>query len=415
MEELVIKSGLIYLFSLIGVFLLFRKMLYSIFDPAIWIIPLFSSLITFSFYTDLFGYIVGSVLVFWLGMFVVNKNKVKRRFTSTEQTNILTLEVFTEFVFIVYALSCIYVFKTSGIPLLSDNPTESKVAVFEGMGILKRISFIGSLLPINLSLLICCATNKKKYIVLLVIYTIIKLLLGSKSSVIGLIFPIFYFITQKNLNSKPIDLRQYRKYIGAIIAVAVAIFVVIVSKEAVIEDTNPLYSMGFRLMEFGDVMLYYPLENVRALFTDYNFLRFIPDELNGILGMLRLAPYNEPLGFIMAQEAAGKFLDTLLGPNIPLPIKGHIYGGAFGGLVYSFIVGVIFAQVRDYFFSMKIRDLYYYSIIAFIFFNLMGLIRQSEAFISLVFDYFFYTMPILFISQIMVRRYAKRRFIKNIH
>lgn len=409
MEELVIKYGCIYLVSLACIFVLFRKMLYSVLDPAIWLIPLFSSLIALSYYTNLFSYLVCSILAFWMGMYVINGNRVTRNFEPARISNLLTLKVFTEIVFGVYILACLYIFKKSGIPLLSDNPTESKIAVFEGVGIIRRITMIGGLLPINLTLLIFASTNKKRYILLLVIYSFVKLLLGSKSSVIGLVFPLLYFITQKNLSPKAIPFSQYRKYLYAIFAVSIAIFVVIVSKEAELEGSSLIFSMGFRLMEFGDVMLFYQDDSVQAVFAGYDFMRFIPDELNNILGMFRLAPYNDPLGFVMAQEAAGKFLDTIVGPNIPLPIKGHIYGGVFGGIAYSFIIGIVFAKIRKFFFTMQIRDIFFYSIIAFVFFNLMGIIRQSEAFISLIFDYFFYTFPILFVSQLLIRFYGPAR------
>ena len=398
--------------------LLFRKMLYSIFDPAIWCVPLFASLICLSWFSDLKIYIIISIIAFWFGMFCINKGKIHRNMKSFHKTGILTLEIFTKLVFIIYIFSCLYVFSKNGIPLLSENPTESKIGVFEEMGILRRISFIGGIIPINLCILIFSTKKNRTYIILLLAYLSVKLLLGAKSSIIGLIFPLYYFMTQSNLNrydvkTQIIKISKYKKYISGTLLLSIIIFVIIANKESKIEGEDPLVSIGFRLMEFGDVMLFYNLDNVQSVFTDYNLFRLIPDELNGILGMLRLSSYNEPLGFIMAQEAAGQYLDTIVGPNIPFPIKGHIYCGFVGGIIYSYVIGIIFAKIRRYFFCYRIRNLYTYSIIAFIFFNLMGLIRQSEAFISLIFDYFFYTIPLLLISQILVKYYSRSNYISQ--
>lgn len=388
---------------------MFRKMLYSLLDPAIWLIPMLASTLTFSYDTNLFLYSSLSIIFLWLGFYSVNGNPTRRNFAPVKVTNILTLKIYTYIICILYLVSNSYIFISKGIPLLSDVPTEDKISVFEGNGLLRRISFLGNIIPINLILLICISKrNNKTNICLLIIYSIFKLLLGSKGSIVGLIFPLYYFITQKNLFKIHLNFKKYTKYFIVIGLIALSAIFSIVSRESEAEGGNIWYSLGFRLMEFGDVMLYYSSNVVQDAFNNKNILNFVPDELNGILGMLRLTPYNEPLGFLMVKAFNRMNFDTVTGPNTLFLVKGHIYFGFIGGLLYSYCCGFLFTKLRQYFFQMQIRDIFWYSMVAYAFFNCMGLLRESSGFISNLFDYCFYTFPILFISEIISRLYGKK-------
>lgn len=409
MEEIVLNIGIAYIVILIIIWVLFKRMLYSILDPAIWIVPLFSSLLALSYDKALFPYMLFSVLSFWSGMYLVNHNKITRNFNPIKTCGIEILKVFTCLVFILYTWACLITFIKGGIPLFSSNPSEAKLAVFEGIGIVRRLTFLGGILPINLAILLFSSPKNKGYIIMLGIYCLIKLLLGAKSSIVGLIFPIFYFMTQKNLIKINFNLKKYKKNLVYIGLVAVLLFVVIVSKESAGEGESLIYSIGFRLMEFGDVMLLYSYDYVQDAFprSEYSFWTFFSEEFSGILGMLRLADYKEPLGYIMVKAVMGKELDVMTGPNTPAPIRGHIYFGFLGGIMYSFIVGYIFAKIRKYFFTYKINNLFHYSVIGFIFFNLMTLVRDSPAFFSLLFDYVFYTFPLYILTLLIIRIYGR--------
>lgn len=409
MEEIVLKAGIVYIITLLITWILFRRMLYSILDPAIWIIPLFSSLLALSYGKTLFPYMLLSVLSFWSGMYLVNHKKITRNFDPIKPCGVEFLKVFTYLVFILYTGACIITFIKGGIPLFSSNPSEAKLSVFEGIGIIRRLTFLGGILPVNLAILLFSSKNKNRYVVLLGIYCFVKLLLGAKSSIIGLIFPMFYFMTQKNIIKIKFNFKAYKKNLIYIGIVSILLFVGIVSKEAAGEGESLIISIGFRLMEFGDVMLLYSSDVVQDAFPSsiYNFWTYFTEDFSGILGMLRLVDYREPLGYIMVKAMMGRELDVMTGPNTPAPIRGHIYFGFWGGILYSFIIGYVFARIRKWFFTYKINNLFYYSIIGFIFFNLMTLVRDSPAFFSLLFDYTFYTFPLYILTLLVIRIYGK--------
>lgn len=300
-------------------------------------------------------------------------------------------------------------FSKSGIPLFSDNPSESKISIYDGMGILRRFSFIGSIIPINLLILIFVSKKKKSCILLLVLFCLLKIFQGSKSSLLGIIFPLYYLSTQVNLlPQNHISLKKGKKMIFLLGIIVLLILGYIVSKESEMEGEDFIYSLGFRLMEFGDAALYYKIDYVRSYFDDFNFLDYICDELNGILGMLRIVPYKYPLGFMMVEQYLGYTPDTVVGPNGIFIIKGHIYFGYVGGILYSFICGLIFAKIRKYYFQMRIIDIFWYALMTTIFFSLNGFLRESASFYSLLFDVFFYTMPFLFISQCLTKYYGRK-------
>ncbi len=409
MEEAVLKYGIIYLVSLLCLYICFKRFLYSIIDPLVQILLLFASLIAFASDHPLVFYIVFCIIAFWVGMYMVfPKSKIERNFSNIQITNVLNLKLYTYFLVFLYVGSILYVFAKSGIPLFSDNPTEAKISTFEGMGILRRISFIGTIIPINLIILMIISKKKRLFIFLLALFCILKIFQGSKSSLIGVILPLYYLFTQKNLMSlNSFKIRNRKTLYFLLGGIILGVLGYIVSKEAVLEGSTFIYSLGFRLMEFGDIALYYKDDSVQEYFQNYSALDYIGDELNGILGMLRIVPYKYPLGFLMVEQFNAYTPDVVVGPNGIFLIKGHIYFGYLGGIVYSMLCGYIFARIRKYYFSMEIKDIFWYALMTTVFFSLAGFLRESGQFYSLLFDIAFFTFPILFISQCLSKFYGR--------
>lgn len=411
MEALVLKYGLIYVLSVLLLYFCFKRFIYSLFDPLAQIILLLASMIALSSDHWLLWYVILCILAFWLGLFFVFPHKKLRIANTVYIENVLTLKLYTYFLYIVYSLSLIFVIYKSGIPLFDDNPTHSKISAFDNMGILRRISFIGNIIPINLILLYMVSKHKcKHYLFLLFLFCVLKILQGSKSSFLGIMLVSYYIFYISPLQRfKQISLRAKKNVMWSGVAIIAIILFFIVSKESETEGGSFFYSLGFRLMEFGDVMLYYKVDNVRAVFDDYNIFTYLYDEFNGVLGMLRLCPYKFPLGYMMVNEFRGYESDVITGPNGIFMIKGNIYFGYIGGIIYSFICGYVFALFRKYFFSMYIKDIFWYSLMLFIFFSLSGFLRESGQFYSLLFDWAFYTFPFLFIIQCLIKKYGKYR------
>ncbi|MFV8341082.1 hypothetical protein [Flavobacterium sp. XS2P39] len=189
-------------------------------------------------------------------------------------------------------------------------------------------------------------------------------------------------------------------------------------KESEIEGQDPIFSIGFRLMEFGDVMLYYKTQVVRDHFVNLNFVDFILNEFNGILGMLRLTSYSEPLGYQMVKafwNTSSLFDDVVLGPNTVFFVKGHVFFGYIGGIVYSFLMGLLSAHFRKKIIEIKIKNIFMYAIAVYVFFQIPGFLKEFSQSVSTVFDFVFYLGPIILFSLILKEIFKKVDNIENVN
>lgn len=408
MAEIIELYGLSYILFLVILFLLFKRFLYSLLDPHVFVIQLFAASLAFSVDSSIIYYLLASIIAFWCGMMIVSPT-VKRSCASVQFDKIVDiplLKTYSVLLFVIYVFANIILYRTSPIPLFTDIPTESKAAISSsGMGWIKRIIYISSFLPVCFSLLIVFSSKKKIYIVLLVLYILISVLLGAKSSFIHIIFLFSFLYTQKNFSECGNEtIFQWVKRLFPYMLILVGfIFLFIVLKESENEGGNSLLSVGYRLMAAGDVMLYYKFDWIRDSFLHYNFFDFISNELNGITGMLRITSYNEPIGYLLVKEYLGDDLDTILGPNAPFFIKGHIYWGNLGGILFSLFIGYIYAWIRKKIFLMKVSNLFVYAVWLNIFFLLINFLKESGMFLSRMFDFFLLSLPLIFISNLIVK------------
>jgi oligosaccharide repeat unit polymerase len=420
MEEAVLQFGLYYVFFSVILFLLFRKYILSVFDPFVFIILMMSSSLCLTVDSSFFLYVLLAVLFFFFGFRLVGVPK--RNFVKIDEfIDTKLLEIFTILFFILYVIVSVIMFKSSGIPLLSENPTEAKISMFvEGTGWIRRIIFLSGFLPICISLLLIVSKKKIFYSFMFFLYLLISVMHGSKGGLIGTIAIFWYLYQQNNLWS---DSTMYvknfiRSKIKYFLVITVLLFLSIVMKESEIEGQDPIFSIGFRLMEFGDVMLYYKTQVVRDYFVNFNFVDFILYEFNGILGMLRLTPYYEPLGYQMVKafwNTSSLFDDVVLGPNTVFFVKGHVFFGYIGGIVYSFLMGVLSAHFRKKIIEIKIKNIFMYAIAVYVFFQIPGFLKEFSQSVSTVFDFVFYLGPIILFSLILKEGLKKVDNIKNVN
>ncbi|MGX5820039.1 hypothetical protein ACWKWU_17715 [Chitinophaga lutea] len=410
MEELVVSYGLAYIGVAAVLFLLFRRFMFAVFDPMIFIILMLASCIALSIDSSILSYVLGAVFCFWLGM--MTAGKPRRNFTPIyEFTNIPALEVFINAFFFVYIFVNFMLYKDAGIPLFSDNASESKVAIFtEGTGWIRRIIFFSNILPIGLFLLIIVSRKKLYYTLMLFVYLSISVLLGSKGGLLGILFIAWFYYSQTNLwNRGNLRIRKMIKSNAKyLILISLGIFGAIVAKEAVLEGDHFVYSIGFRLMEFGDAMLYYKVDAVRDYFKDYGLADFIQFELNGILGMLRIVPYTEPIGYQMVKAYWGEAGEVITGPNGLFLVRGHIFFGYVGGLIYSYLIGFGYAFARKAILGIRIKDVFIYALAVFTLFNMDGMVREFSQFVSTYFDFLVYNSPLLLLVAVVYVGMHKR-------
>lgn len=418
MAEIIELYGLSYIFFLVILFLLFKRFLYSLLDPHIFVIQLFAASLAFSVDSSIIYYLLTAIAAFWCGMMMVLPT-VKHLSTPVQLDKIVDLPLLRTYsilLFVIYVFANFILYRTSPIPLFADTPTESKAAISSsGMGWIKRIIYISSFLPVCFSLLILFSSKKKIYIVLLVLYMLISVLLGAKSSFIHIIFLFSFLYTRKSFSEcgNEAIFSWIRRLFPYMLILVIFVFLFIVLKESESEGGDSLLSVGYRLMAAGDVMLYYKFDWIRNGFLHYNVFDFISDELNGITGMFRLTSYNEPIGYLLVKEYLGDDLDTILGPNAPFFIKGHIYFGGVGGIFFSFFTGYIYAWIRKKVFLMRVSNLFVYAVWLNIFFLLINYLKESGMFLSRMFDFFLLSLPLIFISNLIIKYKRKTNETKS--
>jgi hypothetical protein len=243
---------------------------------------------------------------------------------------------------------------------------------------------------------------------------------GSKGGIIGAIAIFWYLYQQNNIwSDSTIFIKKFiRSKIKYFLVITLVLFLSIVMKESEIEGQDLIFSIGFRLMEFGDIMLYYKTQLVRDYFVNFNLVEFILYEFNGILGMLRLTPYYEPLGYQMVKaywSSSSLFDDVVLGPNTVFFVKGHVFFGYVGGILYSFVMGVFSAYFRKRIIEIKIKNIFIYAIAVYVFFQIPGFLKEFSQALSTTFDFVFYLGPIILFSLIFKEVLEKVDNVKNVN
>jgi hypothetical protein len=406
MEEIVLNFAFYYVFFSLVLIYLFRKYILSVFDPFVFIILMMSSSLCLTVDSSFFFYVLLSVLFFFFGFKLIDFPV--RNFSNVDEfVDIKLLEIFTILFFVIYVIVSVLMFKSSGIPLLADNPTESKISMFsEGTGWIRRLIFLSGFLPICLSLLMIISKKKLFYSLMFFIYLLISIMHGSKGGMIGAIAIFWYLYQQNNIWSESsMFIKKFiRSKIKFFLGITLLLFLSIVMKESDIEGQDLIFSIGFRLMEFGDVMLYYKTQIVRDYFLDFDLVDFILYEFNGILGMLRLTPYYEPLGYQMVKaywNTSFLYDDVVLGPNTVFFVKGHVFFGYIGGIIYSFVIGVLSAYFRKLIIEIEIKNIFMYAVAVYVFFQIPGFLKEFSQSVSTIFDFFFYLGPIILFSLIL--------------
>jgi hypothetical protein len=244
-------------------------------------------------------------------------------------------------------------------------------------------------------------TRKRLFLVALLILLLISVSGGAKSSVLVYI-TILAFLGQFESLSQTVAFKKINKLKIPLLVSGVTLALLIIgSNTASLGDS--ILGLGIRFLYFGDIIFYYYNTDAVTHFQQLGFIDFVKYELNPFLGILRIAPYLSPLSFEMVQYSFmnNEVLDVVTGPNLPYYVKGHLFFGAFGGLIYSFIIGAFIAKLRNLMFS---KQLSYsrYIIILFINLSAFSFAQDSAYTLSVLFDTFLFSLVPLFLTLIFM-------------
>jgi oligosaccharide repeat unit polymerase len=397
----------------IVLFLLYRKRIFSIFDP------LFFYLVTQAFSIELgiiqitdLGYLTSfllSQLFFAVGFNYFSKNIHKDNIIDDSELSFAGTEYkfwayFTVFGFVVVLIANLYLFYLQGIILFSDDPTVGKVSAFEGgggIGAVRRINW-GLLNLVNLSaVFIYVKTRNKLFLFILIALVLIAVSGGSKSSLIVYVVLLAFLGLFKSINQTKIFRAIDKVKVPFIIAgLALSIFIIGGSTAGL---TDSILGLGIRFLYFGDILFYYYNSDAVAHFQQLGILDFFKYEFNSFLGILRITPYLAPLSFEMVQYSFthNEVLEVVTGPNLPYYVKGHIFFGKYGALIYSFLLGLFIASIRNW---MFVRHSSYTKYLFLIFFNfsIFSFAQDSALMISVLFDTFIFSLIPIFLSLLLL-------------
>ncbi|MFC4233115.1 O-antigen polymerase [Parasediminibacterium paludis] len=401
-------------------FLLYKKFIFSIFDP------LFFFLITQAFSVELsiltlnslyFLHIIFCELFFFLGFIVLAPSK--RKFKHIEIGHLLKvtsssleyLNVFLNISLIIIIISNIYLFSQSGIILLAKDPSESKVTTFSeggGLGVVRRINWGVLYFSGLISVFLYLKTNKTSYLIKFLIIIFVSSLSGSKGALLFYIQALpFFAILYKGKSV----FNKIKKLIYVLIPVSCALVLYILFTISKDVDAT-FFALGYRFLYFGDAILFYYDQYSLKHFTSYSMLNFLWDELSSPLALFRLTNYEIPLGYKLVMFRENINTIPVFGPNVPFYVKGHIYFGYFGALLYSFSLGIIVGYLRRYFYLLLMRlkesvtSIFAFVFIIFINLLLFGIAQDSTLFFGTLFDTIIFSIPILVLTYIFL--YPKR-------
>ncbi len=405
------------LFQTIGIFgvlfFIFRKQIFSFFDPLLYYIltQAFSIELGIIQITD-FGYLTNFLfcqLFFALGFnFFARKirknNIIDDTALSFERNEYKFWFYFTICGFFIVVLANLYLIYVQGIILFSDDPTKGKVSAFEGgggIGAIRRINW-GLLNLVSLSAVFIYIKTKNRYFLLMLLILIfISVSGGSKSSLLVYIALLAFLGQFKTINqSNTFKFVNKVKIPLLIIGGLLALFIIGANTSGL---NDSVLGLGIRFLYFGDILFYYYKPDAVTHFQQLGFLDFLKYEFNSLFGILRITEYLPPLSFEMVQYSFtnNQSRDVVTGPNLPFYVKGHIFFGRFGSLIYSFLVGAFIAFFRNQLFKKQFSYSVYLLII-FVNLNVFSFAQDSALTFSVLLDTFIFSIVPIFMALILI-------------
>lgn len=417
-----IDLGLIYgLVYLLVYIILFRKYIYSIFDPLLFftILSAFGgSTVLYLYHFDLispfyFWSYITTQIAFVAGFRLVNPPPPVFPSKKIELAKYSgTIQILYPLAVLSFVVAQLYVYAIAGVPIL----LESRLEVFSsggGFGALSRIIFVTS----NLSLatatyrLIFLQKSLLRFIdYAVVIFSIgVAILSGSKGALLGVVFTMSLTLFYCRLFYGGIDAElKLRSYFIFIIILAVPVALMTINLQSGIDNLLELLSVvGMRFFNTGDIFyMLYPMDVIDHLPRENGFVALFYSPL----GSLRIIP-RELLPINLGLQAFWYHYDTTLlsGPNARHNVFGLFYFGPIFSILFSLILGFLYSLARNICYRRLPRTV--------IGMNVYVLIGSCAIFIEQdiagqAIEYFFSVLlifPFLYVSSLLFFNYVKQQ------
>lgn len=361
-----IVYALIFLAALTVYVFLLKTAIFSWYDPLFIYVILNSFAIAFVTYLY---FIENSINVFYYATFLISTlffvlgilfgNRRFRRgqaqndmqINYTQRKYSAVLDIILDISLVILLAANILLFAVKGeIPILSSNPSEAKVLLYTGgFGIVRRINF--TLLTVTTAIIFLKlfhpsikVKKRKKFSLHLKLFLVFLIVISQagKGSLLIFITVLFYVMMINRLYKNYVFVRRINKSMIAIFCFAVLYMVLVVYLS---HGKSPLLqSIITRFVSAGDVFYFFYSYDIFARFN-YNLFDFLYRSLNPLLGMLRVADYEQPIGSLVLFHSIG-MKPNGFGPNSQHYIEGLLFFGKYFFWLYSFAIGYIIAFTR---------------------------------------------------------------------
>lgn len=359
--------------SIVVYVMLFRHYVNSLFDPLL-VSVIFScfgtAVVFFLQFTGVmpvytFLHYVLTQCAFFVGLWCFRASEVKSlispRRTPKNFRQIKTCHVFFSIVSIICHL---LTYTLRGIPLFMPSRLEAYIGG-TGLGIISRFIDV-SLLTSILCYYYLIANSKQTKVGLLhhllFLTAIIFLILsGSKAAFLNVVFCLFCLfrfypsLKESTKNVFPFSILR-RKILLMVIGCLTAIFIISVQKYET--PLNPLEELGLRFISSGDVYyMSYPNETYKLIDGSHGLEALFQD----FLGFARIYSWDKlPLAIGLELIRYHHQGDVLWGPNARHNVFGLIYYGFWGGVLFSFLLGIVVSFFRNKMLTLAGNNIFHY-------------------------------------------------------
>jgi hypothetical protein len=335
--------------------LLYKRFIFSIFDPlCLFILSMVAnSAIMFSlpWAAELKWEYVAYAFALWIGFLLGSRSQSPKtcQALTFSESSLFDLRVVLILLFVIIVAGNLYLGVSTGFPLFSLHPSESKVTSYAGgLGLVRRLN-------IGPYVFFCCGCvylvaiqHKRRFaVMLLLISTIFIMLSGSKGALLTLIFAQAYVFAHPGLKRSPTLAARVIKYTSLTLVVGVAVALAVT-----IRDTGSVgggvLALFKRILLTGDVILYYFADRAHIMaLTDQTLVGYLKYLFSDTLGMLRLGDYQQALGSVIFGAEDG------FGPNSQYFVRADLFFGPVYGCIYSLAIGYCIGYLRTSFFSIS--------------------------------------------------------------
>ena len=298
---------------------------------------------------------------FWVG-FCLNKRADDCGMVVDEDDNCTHLSrLFLVSAFFVVAFQLLYYVK-QGIPIFFESRLEKYSGADAGLGLFERLSMIMKTFCILYSF-----ANIKSEIpsvrlfsrAFLVFVLITFVLSGSRSALLGLVLPYFFYMYY--IQEKGISLKQALMVGGGIFIIGMLVLVITSEPDSI----PPYLAMLMRLSQYGDIYYEgYANEVLESVHVNYP----LRDLFVGLFAPFRLMSYTDCIDIVPSIQIHNvvypELESLLLGPNNRIPVLYYTFWGTAVGAIAALITGfmvsfIIFRTFR--FFNNNILNISIYA------------------------------------------------------